>query len=221
MTTQLPTVVENRRFRAPVVTPQALAWHKGALWIGSRDQKRVCGIDVQTGEVIEENEAPGIPWAAVSTGNELRFTIGEGSEDDRYIWTYTPGSGFSDRGRFAYPDFTGSYLSYDGSQLYLSQWYKGRILKLEPNGKIMGEIPVGGEISGHIFANGKLYVLRGTEKDGESWTIAMVDSSKNNIEVRDLAVVPFACRSLTFDGTNFWSNYRSAGETISFSLPGS
>ena len=220
MTTQLPTVVENRRFRAPAVTPQALAWHNGVLWLGSRDQKRVYGINVQTGQVIEENEAPGIPWAAISTGNELRFTIGEGSEDDRYIWTYTPGTGFSDRGRFACPDFTGSYLSYDGTKLHLSQWYKGRILTLEPNGEITGEIVVGAEISGHVYANGKLYVLRGTEKDGESWTIATVNSSEGKTEVRELATVPFACRSLTFDGENFWSNYRSASETISFSLPG-
>ena len=219
MTTQLPTVVENRRFRAPAVTPQALAWHNGALWLGSRDQKRVYGINVQTGEIIEERDAPGIPWAAVSTGNELRFTIGEGADDDRYIWTYTPGSGFSDRDRFAYPDLTGSYLSYDGRNLHLSQWYKGRILKLEPNGEIIGEIPVEAEISGHVFANGRLYVLRGTEKDGESWTIATLNPAKDNGEIRDLAVMPFACRSLTFDGKNFWSNYRAAGETISFSLP--
>jgi len=219
MTTELPTVVETGRFRAPVVTPQALAWHNGALWVGSRDEKRVCGINVQNGEVIEEKLAPGIPWAAVSTGNELRFTIGEGSEDDRYMWTYIPGSGFSDRGRFAFPDFTGSYLSYDGAKLHLSQWYKKRILKLEPNGEIVGEIPVEAEISGHVFANGRLYVLRGTEQNGESWTIAEVNSSKNSTEIRDLAVVPFACRSLTFDGTNFWSNYRAASETISFSLP--
>src|SRR5436853_29663 len=113
MTRELPAVVEERRFNSPAVTPQALAWHNGALWLGSRDLRRVYGIDVQSGSVFEEREAPGIPWAAVSTGNELRFTIGEGNDDDRYVWSYVPGKGFSDRGRFAYPELTGSYLSYD------------------------------------------------------------------------------------------------------------
>jgi len=38
-------------------------------------------------------------------------------------------------------------------------------------------------------------------------------------EVKDLAVVPFAARSLTFDGENFWSNHRAANETRRFSPP--
>ena len=220
MTKDLPPVVERRRFKSPAVTPQALAWHQNALWMGSRDLRRVYGINPDTRSVFEEREAPGIPWAAVSTGSQLRFTIGEGNDDDRHIWSYDPGTGFSDRGRFAYPEFTGSYLSYDGNNVYLSQWYKGRILKLGAGGKILGEVHIGAEISGHTFVDGKIYVLRGTEKDGEHWTIAMLDPSQPDPEVRDLATVPFACRSLTFDGTNFWSNFRAAGETISFSLPG-
>src|SRR5437868_10269994 len=124
MTSQLPTIVQHRRLFAPAVTPQALAWHDGALWLGSRDLRRFYGMDVQAWRVFEEREAPGIPWAAVSTGNSLRVTIGEGAEDDRYMWSYLPGHGFSDNGRFAYPEFTGSYLSYDGENVYLSQWYK-------------------------------------------------------------------------------------------------
>ena len=219
MTKELPMVVEQRRLNSPAVTPQALAWHNGALWIGSRDLRRVYGINPDTGSVFEEREAPGIPWAAVSTGDELRFTLGEGSDDDRYVWTYIPGQGFSDRGRFAYPEFTGSYLSYDGNNLYLSQWYKARILKLKPDGEISRSIDVGAEISGHVFAHGLIYLLRGTEKDGEHWTVAKIDPSEEKPEVRDIAAVPFACRSLTFDGRNFWSNFRAAGETISFSVP--
>src|SRR5436190_160038 len=78
------------------------------------------------------------------------FTLGEGPEDDRYLRRYFPGKGFSDE-RIACPDFTGSYLSFDGSDLYLSQWYNHRILKLDAAGKILREIAVGAEISGHVF----------------------------------------------------------------------
>jgi hypothetical protein len=37
--------------------------------------------------------------------------------------------------------------------------------------------------------------------------------------VEDIAVVPFASRSLTFDGELFWSNYRAKDTIISFALP--
>src|SRR4051812_45028043 len=215
----LPTTVEHERRPAPTVSPQALAWHNGALWMGSRDLRRVYGIDPETWNVFEEREAPGIPWAAVSVGDSLRMTIGEGTNDDRYMWSYAPGKGFSDDARFAYPELTGSYLSYDGANVYLSQWYKGKIMKLGPGGDILRTIEVGPEVSGHVFVNGSIYVLRGTEQDGERWTIVQFDPSEEKPAVRELAVVPFACRSLAFDGKYFWSNFRAGNETISFSLP--
>jgi hypothetical protein len=219
MASTLPPIVERHRFPSPAVTPQALAWHESALWIGSRDLRRIYGIDPETFLVFEEREAPGIPWAAVSVGDSLRCTIGEGADDDRYMWSYRTGRGFSENGRFAYPDFTGSYLSYDGENMHLSQWYKKRILKLGPGGETLRAIDVGAEISGHVFVNDSIYVLRGTEQEGERWTIAQLDPREDVPTVRDLATVPFACRSLTFDGENFWSNFRVAGETISFTLP--
>jgi hypothetical protein len=62
--------------------------------------------------------------------------------------------------------------------------------------------------------------LRGAEKPEEDWRIARFDLREEKPEITDLAKIPFACRSLTFDGTNFWSNHRAANETISFRLPG-
>ena len=99
----------------------------------------------------------------MSIGTGLRFTIGVGEDDDRYVCSYVPGTDFSDEGRIACPDFTGSYLSFDGSDLYLSQWYRHRILKLAAGGGILRTIEVGAEICGHTFVDGMIYVLRGTE----------------------------------------------------------
>jgi hypothetical protein len=64
-----------------------------------------------------------------------------------------------------------------------------------------------------------IYLLRGTEQNGESWNIARLDPRDEKPEVKDVAVVPFACRSLTFDGERFWSNYRAKDTIISFVLP--
>ena len=220
MTTQpLPSITELRRISSPAVTPQALAWHSNSLWMGSRDLRRIYGLDVKTWSVFAETETPGIPWAAVATGDVLRFTVGEDPEDDRYLRAYIRETGFSKTDRIACPDFTGSYLSYDGDHLYLSQWYKHRILKLDADGNILRVINVGAEISGHVFVDELIYVLRGTEQGNEDWRIARLDPRQETPEVEDLAHVPFQCRSLTHDGANFWTNHRAANEIVSFVLP--
>jgi hypothetical protein len=149
----------------------------------------------------------------------LRFTIGEDPDDDRYIRQFIPRTRLFSSERIACPEFTGSYLSYDGDSLYLSQWYEHRILRLDNEGKINRVIDVGAEICGHTFVDRTIYVLRGSEKPTEDWRIARIDPTKETPEVKDLALVPFASRSLAFDGKLFWSNHRAANEIIAFSLP--
>ena len=192
-------IIEKGRLASPATTPQALAWdsRNKRLWMGSRDLRRIYAIDPENGTVLKQQDAPGIPWAAVASNGELRFTIGEGADDDRYIYRYTPEAGFSKM--FACPDFTGSYLSFDGKNLYMSQWYKKRILKFDDQGNVIGEIGVGAEICGHAFANGSLYVLRGQERPNEDWRIARLNPQEETLAAEDIAVVPFASRSLTFD----------------------
>ncbi len=214
-------ITQRRRSPSPAVTPQALAWDgkRNVLWMGSRDLRRIYAVDPEKWIVIEQKEAPGIPWAAVATDGSICFTIGEGPDDDRYIRWFIPKGGFSETDRIACPEFTGSYLSFDGEHLYLSQWYKHRILKLDATGNILRVIDVGAEICGHTFVDGLIYVLRGTEQPNEEWRIARLDPRQNAPEVEDIAVVPFASRSLTFDGEHFWSNHRAKDTIISFALP--
>src|SRR5262249_23919081 len=172
---------------------------------------------LENGAVLRQQDAPGIPWAAVALNGELRFTIGEDPDDDRYIYRYTPENGFSKM--FACPEFTGSYLSLDGKNLYMSQWYEKRDLEFEYKGTVIREINVGAEVCGHTFPNGSLYVLRGQERPNDDWRIARLNLQEEMPAVEDIAVVPFASRSLTFDGELFWSNYRAKDKIISFALP--
>jgi len=155
----------------------------------------------------------------VSSGEGLRCTIGEGADDHRYLRRYLPESGFSKDDRVACPNFTGSYLSYDAGYLYLSQWYKHRILKLDASGNILQVFDIGAEICGHVFVNGLIHVLRGTEQGNEDWRIARFDPRDATATIEDLARVSFQCRSLTFDGKHFWANHRVADEIVSFDLP--
>jgi hypothetical protein len=227
---KLAPIKERRRFPSPAITPQALAWDGQRLWMSSRDLGTLYKIDppsaaavtygaagINAFTIVEELDPPGIVWAAVFTNDGWRFTIGKGLNDDRYVYRYNADSGFSKL--FACPEFTGSYLSFDGDNLYLSQWYKQRILKFDGKDNIVREIHVGAEICGHTFVDGMIYVLRGKEQPNEDWRIARLDPREETPEVKDLAVVPFAARSLTFDGENFWSNHRAANETVAFAVP--
>ena len=189
--------------------------------------------------MLTDRKLSRVVWAAVATNGAMHVTIGKGLNDDRYVYRYEKNNGFTKL--FACPDLAGSYLSYDGEDLYMSQWYEQRILKFDKTGKVVRKIDIDGEICGHTFANGAIYVLRGTEnvprpqyaegpptparfnegaKDGEEqWWIARLNPADEKPEVIDLAKVPFAARSLTFDGKNFWSNHRAADELVCFSLP--
>ena len=217
LSSKMKTVVEKRRLQAPTITPQALSWDGGALWLSSRDLGTLQKIDVQEWTTVEEVDPPGVVWAAVAGNGALQLTIGKGLNDDRYVYRYDSNSGF--KKVFACPEFTGSYLSYDGGYLYLSQWYEKRILKYDNKANIVRTIEVGAEICGHTFVDGMIYVLRGVEKPNEDWKIARLDPQQDKPKVEDLAIVPFASRSLTYDGRFFWSNHRAANEIISFSLP--
>jgi hypothetical protein len=211
------TIVEERRLKAPTITPQALTWDGSALWLSSRDLGTLQKIDVQRWTATEELDPPGVVWAAVAANGAMHLTIGKGLNDDRYVYCYDSKNGF--RKEFACPDFTGSYLSYDKRHLYLSQWYEKRILKYDDKGNIVRTIAIGAEICGHTFVDETMFVLRGVEKPNEEWKIARLDPRQDKPDVEDVAIVPFASRSLTYDGKFFWSNHRAANEIIAFSLP--
>ena len=216
---ELPAINEMERRVSPAPMPQALAWHNGELWFGSRDLDRIYRMDAKSWKVLDDVEAPGIPWASVSVDDVIWFTLGEGADDDRYLRCYVPEKGFADEPRIPCPDFTGSYLSYDGSNLYLSQWYNHRILKLDSEWNVVREIAIGAEISGHVFVADLLYVLCGTEQNGGDWRLARLDPREEKPTIRELARVPFQCRSLTYDGQHLWTNYREAGQIVSFAMP--
>jgi hypothetical protein len=158
--------------------------------MSSRDLGTLYKVDIEKWKVVDEFDPPGIVWAAVAANGMMHFTIGKGLNDHRYVYRYDLKNGF--RKLFACPDFTGSYLSYDGEDLYLSQWYEKRILRYDAKGNVVGKIDIGAEISGHTFVDGMIYVLRGVEKPNEDWRIARLDPHEEEPDVKDLAVVPFA-----------------------------
>lgn len=205
-------VIERRQSVTP--TPQALAWDGEHFWVSSRDLGTLYKVDRSNWNIVAEVDPPGVVWAATATDDGMCFTIGKGLNDNRFVYGYIPNDGFHKL--CACPEFIGSYLSFDGKHLYLSQWYKGLILKLDRNGSPVDEISLGEEICGHTFVDGNLYVLGGSEQNGESWHLARLPVRDKGSRLQVIAIVPFASRSLAFDGEKFWSNHRAGNETIAF-----
>ena len=130
--------------------------------MGSIETCRLYALDPRQWTLIEEDTAPGKPWGMTVVGDELRVICGEGDEDDRIIRRFVPGHGFKSHDAVPCPDDTGSQLSYDGSWLYVSQWYNKRILGLDDAGKIMREIGVPRGICGQCYV--ERHVLRADDR---------------------------------------------------------
>ena len=95
--------------------------------------------------------------------------------------------------------------------------------QVEDSGEIRRTINLSAEICGHTFVGRTLYVIRGREnKDvpgkSEEWRLSRLDPG-DSARIEDFATIPFASRSLTFDGERFWSNHRAANEILAFSFP--
>jgi hypothetical protein len=213
----MQAIEELGRIPSPSPAPQALSCDGDRLWISSRDTSRIYGLEAHTAAVFEEAVAPGIPWGGVVTGDDIRFVCGEGPDDDRFIRRYIMGHGFKAES-IPCPESTGSYLGYDGENLFLSQFYKGRIFVIEQDGSIGREIAVGAQTCGFVFVDGVIFCIRGDEATCD-WRVARIDPREDTPVPHDLASIPFQARSLGHDGNRFWTNDRSANTIVSFALP--
>jgi hypothetical protein len=183
--------------------------------MGSIETSRLYALDPRQWTVIEEDQAPGKPWGMTVVGDELRVIVGEGDEDDRIIRRFVPGHGFKKHDALPCPDDTGSQLSYDGSWLYVSQWYNKRILGLDDFGKIVREIDVPRGICGQCYVDGTFFVLTTDDEESKDYYVGKVtQNGKGSYE--DLARVPFAARALAYDGSRFWTNHREANQVVAF-----
>ena len=159
-------VTETLRLPSPAPRPQALAFDGDKLWMGSIETDRLYAINPLQWTVIEEEKVPGKPWGMTVLGDELRVICGVGDEDDRVIRRFVPGHGFKTGDAIECPDATGSQLSYDGTYLYVSQWYNRRILGLDERGNVVREISVPHGICGAVL-RGRLLLPRDDRGRGE------------------------------------------------------
>jgi hypothetical protein len=212
-------ITELLRLDAPCPKPQALAFDGTVLWIGSIVTERLYAVDPQRWSVREEMALPGKPWGMTVAGDELWVVCGETSEDHRIIRRVIPGHGARAAGAIPCPDDTGSQLSYDGDQLYLSQWYNKRILAIDGLGTIRSTIDLPHQICGQTIVGGRFYCITTDDEHAHRYFLTRVDARRPVPEIVDLATLDFDARALAFDGEHFWTNHREANQTVAFARP--
>jgi hypothetical protein len=217
MNQTLSTIEELLRIPAPCPSPVGLACDGPDLWIGSLETNRIYGLVAQQGRVFEEAVAPGRPFGITVTGDALRVVL-EGDSDDRFIRRYIMGKDFKSEA-IRCPDGTGSFLAYDGDRLYLSQRYNKAILELDDRGGVLRTIPVPRQITGMVIVAGRFYLVTTESSEVDDYRLLCLDARKEQPEVHELAAIPFAARSLGFDGTKFWTNCRAENTIVAFAKP--
>jgi hypothetical protein len=150
-------------------------------------------------------------------GDEIRVICGEGEEDDRIIRRFVPGHGFKTQHAIECPDKTGSQLSYDGTWLYVSQWYNRRILGLDEQGNVVREIVLPRGICGQCYVDGNFFVVTTDDEESDDYFLGKIGGDGTGA-FTDLARIPFAARALAYDGARFWTNHREANEIVAFEM---
>src|SRR5271165_563451 len=207
----LTEIREILRRPAPGPEPLGLAFNGTTLWIASREAHRLYDVDPERWTVREEAQAPGAPFGIAVRGDELRVVIGYGDDDDdRYIYRFIPGRGFSGD-RIVCPELSGAHVAFDGDTLFLSQAHNRRILSLDDNGAVVREVRLDRVPVGMTVIDGLFYLVTG-DKDFRNLQLTKVDARGETPLVTALASIPFSARGLTFDGSRFWTGHSTNNE---------
>ena len=214
----LSTIEELQRIPSPGPAPQALACDGTDIWVASAETHRLYGLRGNTGAVFEEASAPGTPIGMVVTGEALRMVTDE--HDERFIRRYIVGHGFK-TDSLACPNDTGSFLAYDGDNLFLSQRFDQKILQLDMWGEVQRTIAAPRQICGMVIVNGCCFLMTTADVDEpQDFRLLRLDARKPEPQVTELARVPFYARSLAWDGTKFWSSAKKDNAIVAFAAIG-
>jgi len=220
----LEPIEEIRRIPAPCPLPQSITWDGKHFWIGSKATKFVYQLSVKVPEhgpwkAIWEANAVGTPFGMVAVEGELRVLCGESHADHRVIRRCIPGRGFDWDSSIPCPDDTGSQLSYDGKYLHISQWYNKRVLRIDREGTVLKSISSPHGICGQVIVGDFLYLATTDDENHGDYWITRINLTDDSEPAEDIALIPFHARSLTHDGTHFWTNHRAHNEIVCFDLP--
>lgn len=209
---------EIQRHDSPGGRPQPLCYHDGTLWAGTWDTDRLYAIDPRSWTVSKEFAVPGRPYGIAAIGDQLRVVVAIGEDEDRYLYRFSPETGFDHASKTALPDLTGSYLASDGKTLYMTQLGKRRIVTLDDAAAIVREIPLPTRCLGIAFGpSGATYMIQADE-EFENLKLATFDLNAEAPQPNPVAALHDDARGLAYDGSAWWTCYREASLIVNFSV---
>ena len=219
MNISLNPLQERSSIPSPVASPMGVVYERGNLWVGSSSDWVIRGIRLSDTTVFSEAKAPGKPFGCVLVANSLRVIVSD-ADDNRRIATYILRSGFSPD-TIRCPDDSGSFIAHDGRSLYISQRFSQRLIQIDSTGVPTQLTPVPRQVTGITSIDGGFYMITTDDSDAEDdYRLSrMVIDEDGDVDYSDLATIPFPARSLTFDGTHFWTTDRENSRIVAFAQP--
>jgi len=212
-------IAERLRIASPVPRPQSLCFDGPRTWLTSIETRRLYELDAATWAIRRHWEAPGTPWGMTSIGGELRLVCGEGEDENRTLRRFVPARGFDPAFAVLCPECEGSQLGWDGTHLHLNQWYRKRVLALDPDGSIVREYPVPHQICGQAIVDGAIDLVSTDDETTQDYRLTRLDRACGT--ATDLARIPFQARGLAFDGRQLWTCHREQHQLVAFERPSS
>ncbi len=209
----IASIVESARIASPVPAPQAPAVLDGTLWVSSMREPRVVALDA-AGAIVEERAVPGTAWGLSAHRGALIANCGLGEADDRTIFRADATGAFVRW--FDCPEFTGSFLASDDTDVFVGQWYNERVLRFDNAGTLVRSYAMPRQVCGIVVAEGALFAVTVTDEKTDAYTLARVDLTSG--EATDLARIPFKARGLAKHGMTFVTNHRERDEIVRFTL---
>jgi len=208
---------ETQHHPSPAGRPMPLAFHEAKLWVGCWETQSLYAIDPTTWSVLEEVPLPGKPFGLASFAGSLRITIGLGENDDRYIYSFQPGTTLGEEEKVACPEFHGSHLIANGDELLLVQQTNRRILSLTAAGSIVREIALPARCAGAFSHDGNFFMIAADE-DFDELHFATLDIDADEPSLNILAPISDQARGLTSDGNSWWTSHRELNTIVAFTI---
>ena len=86
---------------------------------------------------------------------------------------------------------------------------------MDESGHVVRQIDVPHQICGQCFVDGQFYLVTTEDESTNDYFLTRV-TANGQTRSEDVARIPFAARSLAFDGSRFWTSHREANQIVAF-----
>jgi hypothetical protein len=207
----------SRRHKTILPEPQGLAWFGAQLLVSFRSNAQIHTLELDTSCCRVWATTPGTAWGLAAAATRAFAVCPFGRDEDRHVFEFDV-DGRQLRDPIRCPDGTGSYITHDGRDLYLCQWYARRVFRMTPAGAFEPLFTAKRGICGIAAVGGSLTLLTTDDEHSTDYFLERYDPANPRAGGDDLASVPIRARSLVWTGSEFLTSHREAGEIVAFTL---